>query len=149
MQYVSSEISLHVGNKPYLYAVCLQRRQASIFPAHWPRSLQRLGTPTTLLGDEIFLTTLSSARFLRFFSEEAGPSPSLSLWTIPTSLTRSQPSLTDSYLCRIKRKESSSCSVCGHPLQDLTHLLLDCPASEALRHAIFGTTNIFDLCSRP
>jgi len=28
---------------------------------------------------------------------------------------------------------------CGHPLQDLTHLLLDCPASEPLRRAIFGT----------
>jgi len=33
--------------------------------------------------------------------------------------------LLSSYLCRIKRKENSSCSACGHPLQDLTHLLLD------------------------
>jgi len=41
--------------------------------------------------------------------------------------------LLSSYLCRIKRKENSSCSTCGHPLQDLTHLLLDCPASEPLR----------------
>jgi len=48
--------------------------------------------------------------------------------------------LLSSYLCRIKRKENSSCSACGNPLQDLTHLLLDCPASEPLRHAIFGTT---------
>jgi len=56
-----------------------------------------------------------------------------------------------SYLCRIKWKENSSCSACGHPLQDLTHLLLDCPASEPLRRAIFGTTySIFDLLlSRP
>jgi len=35
-----------------------------------------------------------------------------------------------SYLCKIKRKENSSCSACGHSLQDLTYLLLDCPASE-------------------
>jgi len=36
------------------------------------------------------------------------------------------------------------------PLQDLTHLLLDCPASEPLRPVIFGTTSsIFDLWSRP
>jgi len=55
--------------------------------------------------------------------------------------------LLSSYLCRLKWK-NSSCSACGHPLQDLTHLLLDCPASEPLRHAIFGTT-IFDLWSRP
>jgi len=41
-----------------------------------------------------------------------------------------------------------SCCVCGHPLQDLiTHFLLDCPASEPLRCAIFGTT--YDLWSRP
>jgi len=52
-----------------------------------------------------------------------------------------------SYLSRIKRKENS-CSACGHPLQDLTHLLLDCPTSEPLRGAIFGTTSIFDLWSR-
>jgi len=56
-----------------------------------------------------------------------------------------------SYLCRIKRKENSSCSACRHPLQDLTYLLLfDCPASEPLRRAIFGTTSsIFDPWSRP
>jgi len=35
-------------------------------------------------------------------------------------------------------------------LQDMTHLLLDCAASEPLRRAIFGTTSsIFDLWSRP
>jgi len=52
-------------------------------------------------------------------------------------------------LCRIKRKENSSCSACRHPLQELTHLLLNCPASEPLRCVIFGTTSsIFDLWSR-
>jgi len=58
--------------------------------------------------------------------------------------------LLSSYLRRIKRKENSSCSACGNPLQDLTYLLLDCRASEPLRRAIFGTTSsIFDLWSRP
>jgi len=33
---------------------------------------------------------------------------------------------------RIRRKENFSCSACGHHLQDLTHLLLDCLASEPL-----------------
>jgi len=36
--------------------------------------------------------------------------------------------LLSSYLSGIKW--NSYCSACGHPLQDLTHLLLDCPASE-------------------
>ena len=38
--------------------------------------------------------------------------------------------LLSSYLRRISRKENSTCSACGHPLQDLNHLLHDCPASK-------------------
>ena len=48
--------------------------------------------------------------------------------------------LLSSYLHRISRKKSSACSACGHPLQDLNHLLLDCPASETLRKSIFGSS---------
>ena len=48
--------------------------------------------------------------------------------------------LLSSYLHRISRKENSACSACGHPLQDLNHLLLDCPASEPLRKSIFGSS---------
>jgi len=43
-----------------------------------------------------------------------------------------------SYLCRRKRKANSSCSVCGHQLQAITHLL-HCHASTSLRPAMFGT----------
>ena len=58
--------------------------------------------------------------------------------------------LLSSYLHRISRKENSDCSACGHPLQDLNHLLLDCPASEPLRKSIFGSSlSILDLWSRP
>ena len=54
------------------------------------------------------------------------------------------------YLHRISRKENSACSACGHPLQDLNHLLIDCPASEPLRKSIFGSSLSFlDLWSRP
>ena len=45
-----------------------------------------------------------------------------------------------SYLHRISQKENSACSACGHPLQDLNHLLLDCPASEPLCKSIFGSS---------
>ena len=58
--------------------------------------------------------------------------------------------LLSSYLHRISRKENSDCSACGHPLQDLNHLLLDCPASEPLHKFIFGSSlSILDLWSRP
>ena len=58
--------------------------------------------------------------------------------------------LLSSYLHRISRKENSDCSACGHPLQDLNHLLLDCPASEPLCKSIFGSSlSILDLWSRP
>jgi len=59
----------------------------------------------------------------------------------------SRPVEIDAELPNDQRKENSS-STCRHPLQDLTHLL-DCPASEPLRRAIFGTTSsIFDLWSQ-
>ena len=58
--------------------------------------------------------------------------------------------LLSSYLHRISRKKNSACSASGHPLQDLNHFLLDCPASEPLRKSIFGSSlSIFDLWSRP
>ena len=58
--------------------------------------------------------------------------------------------LLSSYLHRISRKENSDGSACGHPLQDLNHLLLDCRASEPLRKSIFGSSlSILDLWSRP
>ena len=58
--------------------------------------------------------------------------------------------LLSSYLYRISRKENSACSACGHPLQDLYHFLLDCPAFEPLRKSIFGSSlSILDLWSRP
>jgi len=37
-----------------------------MFPAPWPGPLQRLDTLDTLSGDNLFLTTPSPTRFLRF-----------------------------------------------------------------------------------
>ena len=55
--------------------------------------------------------------------------------------------LSSSYLHGISRKENSACSACGS-LQDLNHLLLDCPASEPLCKSTFGSSlSIFDLWS--
>ena len=58
--------------------------------------------------------------------------------------------LLSSYLQRISRKENSACGACGHPLQDLNHLLLDCFAPETLIKSIFAfSLSILDLWSRP
>ena len=46
--------------------------------------------------------------------------------------------LLGSYLSRIDRIENPSCSACGHSTQDISHLILHCPATDSLRHSLFG-----------
>ena len=41
--------------------------------------------------------------------------------------------LLSSYLSRIGRIENPSCSACGHSSQDISHLILHCPATDSLR----------------
>ena len=58
--------------------------------------------------------------------------------------------LLGSYLSRIGRIENSSCSACGHSSQDISHLILHCPATDSLRGSLFGDSlSLYDLWSRP
>ena len=58
--------------------------------------------------------------------------------------------LLGSYLSRIGRIENSSCSACGDPSQDISHLILHCPATDSLRRSLFGDSlSLYDLWSRP
>ena len=58
--------------------------------------------------------------------------------------------LLGSYLSRIGRIENPSCSACGHSSQDISHLVLHCPATDSLRRSLFGDSlPLFDLWSRP
>ena len=58
--------------------------------------------------------------------------------------------LLGSYLSRIGRIENSSCSTCGHSSQDISHLILHCPATNSLRRSLFGDSlSLYDLWSRP
>ena len=58
--------------------------------------------------------------------------------------------LLGSYLSRIGRIENPSCSACGHPSQDISHLILHCPATDSLRRSLFGNSlSLYDLWSRP
>ena len=55
-----------------------------------------------------------------------------------------------SYLSRIGRIENSSCSACGHSSQDISHLIVHCPATESLRRSLFGDSlSLYGLWSRP
>ena len=54
-----------------------------------------------------------------------------------------------SYLSRIGRIENPSCSACGHS-QDISHLILHCPATDSLPRSHFGDSlSLYDLWSRP
>ena len=58
--------------------------------------------------------------------------------------------LLSSYLSRIGRTENPSCSACGHSSQDTSHLILNCPTTDSLRHSLFGDSlSLYDFWSRP
>ena len=58
--------------------------------------------------------------------------------------------LLGSYLSRIGRIENPSCSACGHSSQDISHLILHCPATDFLRRSLFDDSlSLYDLWSRP
>ena len=58
--------------------------------------------------------------------------------------------LLGSYLSKIGRIENPSCSACGHSSQDISHLILHCPATDSLRCSLFGDSlSLYDLWSRP
>ena len=46
--------------------------------------------------------------------------------------------LLGSYFSRIGKIENPSCSAGGHSSQDISHLILHCPATDSLRHSLFG-----------
>ena len=58
--------------------------------------------------------------------------------------------LLGSYLSRIGRIENPSCSACGHPSQDPSHLILHYPATDSLCRSLFRySLSLYDLRSRP
>ena len=54
------------------------------------------------------------------------------------------------YLSRIGKIKNPSCSACGHSSQDISYLILHCPAMDSLRRSLFGDSlSLYDLWSRP
>ena len=53
-------------------------------------------------------------------------------------------------LFRIGRNENPCCSTCEHSSQNISHLILHCPATDFLRRSLFGNSLfVYDLWSRP
>ena len=57
--------------------------------------------------------------------------------------------LLGSYFSRIGRIENPSCSACGYPPQDTSHLILHCPATDSVRRSLFGDFLVQTLGSFP
>ena len=58
--------------------------------------------------------------------------------------------LLGSYLSMIGIIENPSCSACGHSSQDISHLIVHCPATDSLHRSLFGDSlSLYDLWSRP
>ena len=127
----------------------LARRGALLVPPAIPCSLSYLSYPLFSWAGGI-LSHLSSSthRFPRF------PPSNLCFYVMLAVFSRLRCNghslLLSSYLSRIGRIENPSCSACGHPFQNTSHLILHCPATDSLRRSLFGNfLSLYDLWSRP
>ena len=58
--------------------------------------------------------------------------------------------LLGSYLSRIGRIKNPSFSACEHSSQDISHLILHCPATDSLHRSLFGNSlSLYNLWFRP
>ena len=129
---------------PKLVPPCPLTQSHALSPQSMPKSV----IFSTTIGDVTSPTAVMNQQVSEVSSEEL-----LLSCPIRCELSRlrchGHSLLLSSYLHRISQKENSACNACGHPLQDLNHLLLDCPASEPLCKSIFGTSlSILDLWSK-
>ena len=124
----------------------LARRGALLAPSAIPCSLSPL---TSRIHSSLFLdwrSTVSS----KYFDTQV---PSISTEELVLSrharcvLSRLRCNghslLLGSYLFRIGRIENPSCSACRHSSQDISHLILHCPATDSLRRSLFGDSLSF------
>ena len=105
----------------------------------------------SFLGLESYclIEILRHAGSLDFHRGACAPS-SCSLRLLSSTLQRTQPSFRSLSLSRIGRIENPLCSACGHSSQDISHLILHCPATDSLRRSLFGDSlSLYDLWSRP
>ena len=131
----------------------LARRRALLAPSAIPCSLSPLicRIHSRLLSD--WRRTVSSKYFdtqVPLISTEELVLPRYARCVLSRLRCNGHSLLLGSYLSRIGRIENPSCSACGHPSQDISHLILHCPATDSLRRSLFGDSlSLYDLWSRP
>ena len=81
--------------------------------------------PSTPIGDAVFNLVSSNIKSLLYVSSEELTLPRYALSRLPCN---EHSTLLVTYLHRIGRAETPSCSNCGSESQDIFHLVLDCPA---------------------
>ena len=131
----------------------LARRRALLAPSAIPCSLSPVisGIHSCLISD--WRRTVSSNYFdtqVPSISTEELVLPRHARCALSRLRCNGHSLLLGSYLSRIGRIENPSCSACGHPSQDISHLILHCPATDSLRRSLFGDSlSLYDLWSRP
>ena len=114
----------------------LARRGALLAPSAIPCSLSPL--ISRLISD--WMRTVSSKYFdtqVSLVSTEELVLPRHARCVLSRLRCNGHSLLLGSYLSRIGRIENPSCSACGHSSQDISHLILHCPATDSLRRSLF------------
>ena len=92
----------------------------------------------------------STSRFPRFPPRNLCSLVTLAVFSLVYARCNGHSLLLSSYLSKIGRIESSSCSACGHSSQDSSHPILHCSATDTLRRLLIGhSQSLYDLWSRP
>ena len=131
----------------------LARRGALLAPSTIPCSLfpliSRIHSCLFWTGDVLSHRSILTHRFPRFPPEELMlPRPARCVLSRLRCNGHSLP--LSSYLSRIGRIGNPSWSACRHLFQDISHLILHCPATDSLRRSLFGySLSLYDLWSRP
>ena len=100
-------------------------------------------------GDVLSHRNSSTHRFAKFPSRNLCSLVTLAVFSLIYAAMDTA-FLLGSYLSRIGRIESPSCSTCGHSSPDTSHLILHCPATNILRCSLFGDSmSLYSLWSRP
>ena len=129
----------------------LARRGVLLAPSAIPCSLSPISRIHSCLFSD-WRRTVSSKYFdtqVPSISTEELVLPRHTRSVLSRLLCKGRSLLLGSYLFRIGRIENPSCSACRHSSQDISHLILHCPATDSLRRSLFGDSlSLYDLWSR-
>ena len=141
-----------LGQFSLLSADELARRGALLVPSTIPCSLSPLISRihSSLFSD--WRRTVSSKFFdtqVSWISTEKLVLSRHARWVLSRLRCNGHSLFLSSYLSRIGRIENPFCSACDHSSQDISHLILQCQATDSLRRSLFGDSlSLYNLWSR-